>query len=167
MYYGFNEFLITKVIQAYYKSSNVRFECIACMHASSVTQSSPSLCDPMDCSLTGSSVHGILQARILEWVAIPSSRGSSRSRDWTCVSSISCIAGGFFTSEAPGKALEYIAFQYFSWLQGPLPTLPWFVSPPKFMWWNQMPNVMVFGGGAFGRWLGFEMEPSWMELVLL
>ena len=148
--------------------SNVRFECIACMHVSSVTQSSPSLCDPMDCSLTGSSFHGILQARILEWVAISSSRGSSWPRDWTPVSSISCIAGGFSTSEAPGKALEYIAPQYFSWLQSPLPTLLWFIPPAlKLMWWNQMPSVMVFGGGAFGRWLGFEMEPSWMELVPL
>ena len=40
-----------------------------------VTQSCPTLCDPMDCSLSGSSVHGILQARILEWVPIPFSRG--------------------------------------------------------------------------------------------
>ena len=43
-----------------------------------VTQSCPTLCDPTDCSPPGSSVHGILQARILEWVAMPSSRGSSR-----------------------------------------------------------------------------------------
>ena len=42
-----------------------------------VTQSCPILCDPMDCSLPGSSVHGILQARILEWVAISCSKGSS------------------------------------------------------------------------------------------
>ena len=41
------------------------------------------LCDPLDCSLPGSSVHGILQARILEWVAMPSFRGSSQSRDRT------------------------------------------------------------------------------------
>ena len=41
------------------------------------------LCDPMDCSLPGSSAHGMLQARILEWVAMPSSRGSSRPRDQT------------------------------------------------------------------------------------
>ena len=46
-----------------------------------VTQSCPTLCDPMDCSLPGSSVPGILQARILEWVAIPFSRGSSQPRD--------------------------------------------------------------------------------------
>ena len=42
-------------------------------------------CDPMDCSLPGSSVYGILQARILEWVAMPSSRGSSSPRDGTCI----------------------------------------------------------------------------------
>ena len=56
----------------------------------------------MDCSQLGSSVPGILQARILEWVAISSSRESSRRRDWTC---ISCIAGGFFTTESLAKPL--------------------------------------------------------------
>ena len=54
-------------------------------------QSCPSLCDRMDCSLPGSSVHGILQARILEWVAMPSFRESSRLRDRTHVSYVSCI----------------------------------------------------------------------------
>ena len=53
-----------------------------------VVQSTPTLCDPMDCSLPGSSVLGILQARILEWVAISFSRGSSLPRDWTWVSHI-------------------------------------------------------------------------------
>ena len=47
-----------------------------------VVQSCPILCDPMDCSPPGSSVHGISQARILEWVTIPFSRGSSKPRDW-------------------------------------------------------------------------------------
>ena len=65
-----------------------------------VTQSCPTLCDPIDCSPTGSSVHEILQARILEWVAIPFSRGSSHPKDWTQVSR---IAGGFFTSWATRK----------------------------------------------------------------
>ena len=55
-----------------------------------VTKSRPTLYDPMDCSQPGSSIHGILQARILEWVAISFSRGSSRPRDRTLVS---CIAG--------------------------------------------------------------------------
>ena len=48
-------------------------------------------CDPMDCSPPGSSAHGTLQARILEWVPMPSSRGSSQSRDQTYVSCVSCI----------------------------------------------------------------------------
>ena len=72
------------------------------VYAHSITQSCPTLCDPMDCSPPGSSVHGILQARILDWVAI-SSKGSSRLRDWT---HISCIVGGFFTTEPPGKSWE-------------------------------------------------------------
>ena len=55
---------------------------------SEVTQSDPTLCDPMDCSLPGSSVHGILQAIVLEWIAIPFSRGSFRLRDLTRVSRI-------------------------------------------------------------------------------
>ena len=55
---------------------------------SEVTQSCPTLCDPKDCSLSGSSVHGIFQARILGWFAISFSRASFRPRDWTCVSRI-------------------------------------------------------------------------------
>ena len=53
-----------------------------------VAQSCPILCDPVDCNLLGFSVHGILQARILEWIAISFSRGSSRPRDWTQLSHI-------------------------------------------------------------------------------
>ena len=60
------------------------------MHAKSL-QLCPTLCDPLDRSLPGSSVHGIFQARILEQVAISFSRGSSQPRDRTCVSFISCI----------------------------------------------------------------------------
>ena len=55
---------------------------------SEVTQSCPTLCDPTDCSLPGSSVHGIFQARVLEWGAISFSRGSLHPRDWTRVSLI-------------------------------------------------------------------------------
>ena len=51
----------------------------------------------MDCSLPGSSVHGVLQTKISEWVAISSSRRSSRPRDWTRVSCVTCIADRFFT----------------------------------------------------------------------
>ena len=65
--------------------------CAVCL----VAQSCPTICDPMDCSLPGSFVHGgILQARILEWDAMLSSRGSSEPRDKT---QVSCIAEGFFT----------------------------------------------------------------------
>ena len=60
----------------------------------------PTLCDPRDCRPPGSSDHGILQARILERVAISSSRGSSQLRDRVPVSYVSCIAGGFFTGWA-------------------------------------------------------------------
>ena len=61
-----------------------------------VAQLCPTLCDPVDCSQTGSSVHGILKARILEWVEISFSRGSSQPKDQTHVS---CIFRRFFTVE--------------------------------------------------------------------
>ena len=61
------------------------------------------LCDPMDGSPPGSSVLGIFQVRMLEWVSIFSSRDSSRPRARSCVSSVLCIASGFFTTAPPGK----------------------------------------------------------------
>ena len=66
-----------------------------------VAQSCLTLWDPVNCSLPGSSVHGIIQARILEWVAIPFSRGSSQPRDWT---QVSYTAGRFFTIWSPREA---------------------------------------------------------------
>ena len=62
------------------------------LHAwvSEVAQSCLTLCNPINCSLPGSSIHGIFQARVLEWVAISFSRGSSQPRDWTQVSHIAC-----------------------------------------------------------------------------
>ena len=63
-------------------------ECVCVL----VIQFYPALCHPMDCNLPSSSVHGILQIRILQWVAISSSRGSSGPKDWT---GVSCIAGRF------------------------------------------------------------------------
>ena len=70
-----------------------------------VTQSCRTLCDPMDCSLPGCSVHGILQARILEWVAISFSRGTSWPRDQTRVS---WITHRFFTIWAIREAIYYL-----------------------------------------------------------
>ena len=67
---------------------------LLCVCMCSVAQSCPTFCDPMDCSPPGSSVHGILQARILEWVVIPFSKGSSPPRDWTLVS---CTGVRLFT----------------------------------------------------------------------
>ena len=67
---------------------------------SEVAQSCSTLWDPMDCSLPGSSLHGILQARILEWVAISFSRGSSRPRDWN---GFPAFQEDALTSEPPGK----------------------------------------------------------------
>ena len=70
----------------------------------SVAQSCQTLCDPMGSSLPASSIYGIFQARILEWVATSYSRASSQHRDWTCVS---CIGGWILcrwaTWEAPGN----------------------------------------------------------------
>ena len=63
------------------------------------------LCNPMHCSPSGSSVHRILQARILEWLAMPSSRASSWPRGWTRVSYVSALAGGFLTLAPPGKPI--------------------------------------------------------------
>ena len=78
----------------------------ACVHA----QLHPTLCNPVDSSPPGSSVHGIFQARILEWVAISSSRGSSRPRDQTHVSCISCM----------GRQILYHCTPWEAWLSGQL-----------------------------------------------
>ena len=74
-----------------------------------VSRSCPTLCYPMDCSPPSFSVHGILQARILEWVAISSSRQSFWHRDQTHVSGLSCFAGRFFTTAPPVKPNNLIS----------------------------------------------------------
>ena len=70
----------------------------------SVTQLCPTLCDPMDYSLPGSSVHGIFQARILEWVAMHSSRGSSLPKDQPASLMSPALAWGFFTTRVTREA---------------------------------------------------------------
>ena len=72
-----------------------------------VTQLFLTLCNPVDCSPPGFSVHGILQARILEWIAISSSRGSSWPRDEIRVS---CTANGFFTTWTTREAPMQVKF---------------------------------------------------------
>ena len=84
----------------FWKKLSFKVEYDVCVYVL-ITQSCLILCDSMDCNSPGSSAHGILQAGIVEWLAIPFSRGSSQPRDWTWVSH---IAGGFFTSWATREA---------------------------------------------------------------
>ena len=74
-----------------------------CMHTK-LFQLSLTVCDPMDCSPPGSSFHGILQAKILEWVAMPSSRRSSQPRNRIHLSMSPALAGRFFTTSASWEA---------------------------------------------------------------
>ena len=84
---------------------------LGCVDAKSL-QSCPTLHNPVDCSLPGSSIHWIFQARILAWLAMPCSRASSQCRDRTHVSYDFCIASGFFTAELPGKTIVYFICWY-------------------------------------------------------
>ena len=86
---------------------NIQTFCSACMCAKSL-QSCLTLCDPMDCSPPGSSVHEIFQARILQWVAISYSRGSSWPRDQTCIPCISCIGRQILHHCATWKNYDFI-----------------------------------------------------------
>ena len=96
------------------------------------------LCDPVNCSLPGSIVYGILQARILKWVAMPFSGGSSQPRDQTCISCGSCIASRLFTNWATREALPFVyplllsvfVHQKITWL---LPLRPWICSSPLYI----------------------------------
>ena len=109
---------------------------------SEVAQSCPTLCDPMDCSLPGSPVHGVFQARLLEWVATSFSRGSSQLRDWTQVSSflatiyhsvllvplcmLSCFSLG-----------QLFATLWTVTLQSPLS-----VGFPRQQYWSRLPSLL-------------------------
>ena len=94
-------------------SKREMFHSELCMlHAQSLL-SCLTLCDPMDCSPPGSSVHGILQARILEWVARSSFRGSSQSRNQTCVSCISCFGRQVLYCGATWEALYLLVVYLF------------------------------------------------------
>ena len=100
-----------------------------------------SLCNPMDCSLPGSSVHGILQARILKWVAISSSRGFSWPRIWTCVSCLEQWWVGSLTTSATWEAhvqkgvqqtqrIEKAGCNLSTWMPNPR-LLPLHTLPPR------------------------------------
>ena len=92
------------------------------------TQSCPTLCDPTDGSLPGSSVHGILQARILEWVVMPSCRGSSWLRDQTHISCISFIVGVFLPLSHQGSP-PFTKCSAVTVMCGPKILLVWTSSP--------------------------------------
>ena len=130
-----------------------------------VTQSCPTLCHLMDCSPPDSSVHGILQARILEWVAIPFSRGSSqpRNRSW-----VSCIAGRFFTLwVARGK------YQYWLPFMQDLLGATTILAPNMCSWglwsqieWVQIPPLILTGSVTLsklvlGLWVPIFLSVGW------
>ena len=98
--YSIHSFILQVLIEHLLCASPDLYIGLDSVCARSLTQSCPTLCDTMVCSLPGSAIHGISQARILEWVAISSSRGSSWPRDWILVSCVSCVAGRFFTTLA-------------------------------------------------------------------
>ena len=127
---------------------------------SEVAQSCPTLCDPMDCSPPGSSIHGIFQARGLEWVAISFSRGSSWPRDRTQASRI-VIAGRRFTGWAtrqvqmsPGLVIKLS--HPFPWPSGP-GTHIWFLAQvftegPHRGWYSVPVTSLVLRGSGPRAW---------------
>ena len=82
-----------------------------CVYVKSL-QLCPTVCDPTDCSPPGSSVHGILQARILEWAAMPVSRGSSQLRDRTHVTYVSCIGRWVLSHQHHLGSLAYTVIKW-------------------------------------------------------
>ena len=99
---GLRSIMFGKEISQFLKSIFLQSKNSVDSYWSEVAQSCPTLWDPVDCSPPGSSIHGILQARILEWVAISFSRGSSQPRDRI---QVSCIASRRFNLWATREAL--------------------------------------------------------------
>ena len=133
----------------------------SCESESEVTQSCPTLWDPMDCSLSRSSVHGIFQARVLEWIAISFSRESSQLRNRTQVSH---IAGRCFTIWATRVVSIYLLFsliiQIFlrlalSWHLGLNLNVSFLMSPSMIT--NLKQSLGWWGGGAV-RWEGQSQD---------
>ena len=124
-----------------------------------------SFCDPLDCSPPGFSAHGILQARILEWIAVSFSRGSSQPRNRT---QVSCIAGKFFTDWATWETRAQLE-------KGPGPSsridgdIVLDCDLSKLIYGAPPRDALVLGGRAWGRWLGLNegmgVAPWWMDLV--
>ena len=106
-----------------------------------VTQSCLTLCDPMDYK-----VPGILQPRILEWVAFPFSRGSSQPRDWT---QVSCIAGKFLTSWATRGSPRILKWVVYPFSSGSSPPRNWTAQINLEEYWTE---VSCIADGFFTSW---------------
>ena len=130
---------------------------------SEVAQSCPTLCNLMDCSLPGSSIHGIFQAIILEWIAISFSRGSSPPRDWTWVSR---IVDRHFTvwatrevlkesikCEVPPLPFSFFLVFYFLWV----PKSAWERVPRADMWKKNLHSRF----GSTTKWLDGIRQITW------
>ena len=125
----------------------------------SITQTFPTLCDPIDHSLPGSSVHGISQTRILEWVAISFARVSSQPRDWnqvSCVSSIGRQILYHYHHLGHPKLCQlgtFLLFLFFFWL----------AAIPGSMSWCCSDSVPAAEGQAFQLWEGLrEPNRAWL-----
>ena len=129
-----------------------------------VAQLCPTLCNPMDYT-----VHGILQARILDWVAFPFSRGSSQPRDWALVSR---IAGKFFTSWATSEAQEYFTYSSVGKESTYIAGDPSLISesgrsaeegigyPLQYSWASPVPQLAGKQGGFFVCEIGFYVDST-------
>ena len=116
-------------------------------------QSRSTLCDPMDCSLPDTSVYGISQARILEWVSMPSSRESSRPRDQTHISMSPALAGRFFTTSAtrvPHPIPRHARLHFGGWVQS--------LNEGSFSeWWLSSFSVYYQSLACFLFWNGLKV----------
>ena len=123
-----------------------------------VAKSCPTLCEPKDCSLPGSSVHGISQTRILEWVAISSSSRSSRPRNRTC---ISCIGRWVFhhwaTWEAPQMYYDALNFNLSPCTIQPLLETRFSDSTPEFV--NESVGAGPWARRHKGLWSLSQVTP--------
>ena len=118
-----------------------------------IAQLCPTLCSLMDCIPPGSPVQRISQARILEWAAISSFRGSSQPRNWTSISCVSCIAAGFFAHWATGEALLLFNLLSCVWVFA----MPWpavlqaSLSSTTSQWDSQFLGRLMRRPGFLGR----------------
>ena len=139
----------------------VNFGIFTCVCAQSL-QSCLTLCDTMNCSSAGSPLYGILQARILEWVAISFSRGFSQPRDGTVSLKSPALASRFFTTSATWEAPEY---SQFSSVTQSCPTLCDLMdcSTPDLPIHHQLPELTQ----THVHWVGDAIQPSHPQSPLL